>query len=465
ITVNFVSTNQSSEDWIGFYSPANVNITTVVPIKLGYCSDSSTYLSEGIGSLRFRLTNPRATVAVYMFRGGLSSPVAVDKLNSIIKFEDENEPLAPRVSADDGTKELRVSWSSKNSKKPELRWGAASGEYSRTVSAETSYFNKSMLFGAPAATVGWVSFGALHNAVLNGISGYSGSRLYYQFGDRETADYSCEYVLDVPLLRRPKDISRPASFIAFGDMGRPGYDDAMTWFHYGRPAAKTLSVLSTELNKKDTDGIFFLGDISYASGYMGVWNEFLDSFSLLASRTPVFPVPGNHEADAIHDPADAILYQNSVSGGEGNAASAFLLPMPNPATCAASWWSFDIDSIHLIGIDTESNVSVGSLQYAWLEEDLKSVDRSETPWVVLGGHRPMYVDSYLDPLPSSMAPVMDLMIKELEPLLWKYQVNLALWAHHHSYQRHAAVYDQTIVQKSEEMEVLDAMRNPETVSV
>lgn len=119
----------------------------------------------------------------------------------------------------------------------------------------------------------------------------------------------------------------------------------------------------------------------------------------------------------------------------------------------------------MIGIDTESNVSVGSLQYAWLEEDLKSVDRSETPWVVLGGHRPMYVDSYLDPLPSSMAPVMDLMIKELEPLLWKYQVNLALWAHHHSYQRHAAVYDQTIVQKSEEIEVLDAMRNPETVSV
>lgn len=310
ITVNFVSTNQSSEDWIGFYSPANVNITTVVPIKLGYCSDSSTYLSEGIGSLRFRLTNPRATVAVYMFRGGLSSPVAVDKLNSIIKFEDENEPLAPRVSADDGTKELRVSWSSKNSKKPELRWGAASGEYSRTVSAETSYFNKSMLFGAPAATVGWVSFGALHNAVLNGISGYSGSRLYYQFGDRETADYSCEYVLDVPLLRRPKDISRPASFIAFGDMGRPGYDDAMTWFHYGRPAAKTLSVLSMELNKKDTDGIFFLGDISYASGYMGVWNEFLDSFSLLASRTPVFPVPGNHgtAAHLVLQYNDEILY-------------------------------------------------------------------------------------------------------------------------------------------------------------
>lgn len=58
------------------------------------------------------------------------------------------------------------------------------------------------------------------------------------------------------------------------------------------------------------------------------------------------------EADAIHDPADAILYQNSVSGGEGNAASAFLLPMPNPATCAASWYNTvgafnDLDKLDL----------------------------------------------------------------------------------------------------------------------
>ena len=26
----------------------------------------------------------------------------------------------------------------------------------------------------------------------------------------------------------------------------------------------------------------------------------------------------------------------------------------------------------------------------WLENDLKKVDRNKTPWIVLGGHRPMY---------------------------------------------------------------------------
>jgi hypothetical protein len=121
--------------------------------------------------------------------------------------------------------------------------------------------------------------------------------------------------------------------------------------------------------------------------------------------------------------------------------------------------------MHLIGIDTESNVSFGSHQYTWLENDLKNIDRSVTPWVVVGGHRPMYVDSYLDEFPSSMAPVMALMVRELEPLLWKYQVNLALWAHHHSYQRHAAVYADTVVLRSEARTVRGSDGQISTVAV
>jgi hypothetical protein len=35
----------------------------------------------------------------------------------------------------------------------------------------------------------------------------------------------------------------------------------------------------------------------------------------------------------------------------------------------------------------------GSEQHAWVLSDLASVDRSVTPWVVVGGHRPMYIAS------------------------------------------------------------------------
>ena len=46
--------------------------------------------------------------------------------------------------------------------------------------------------------------------------------------------------------------------------------------------------------------------------------------------------------------------------------------------------------VHFIMMSTEHDMGKGSKQYIWLENDLKSVDRSKTPWVVLGGHRPMY---------------------------------------------------------------------------
>jgi len=41
-------------------------------------------------------------------------------------------------------------------------------------------------------------------------------------------------------------------------------------------------------------------------------------------------------------------------------------------------------------MSSEHDYREGSRQYKWLENDLKNVDRKKTPWVVLGGHRPMY---------------------------------------------------------------------------
>lgn len=41
-------------------------------------------------------------------------------------------------------------------------------------------------------------------------------------------------------------------------------------------------------------------------------------------------------------------------------------------------------------MSTENNFTAGSPQYEWMENDLKSVNRTLTPWVVIAGHRPMY---------------------------------------------------------------------------
>ena len=41
-------------------------------------------------------------------------------------------------------------------------------------------------------------------------------------------------------------------------------------------------------------------------------------------------------------------------------------------------------------MSTEHNFTQGSRQYKWIEQDLKNVNRSLTPWVAIVGHRAMY---------------------------------------------------------------------------
>jgi acid phosphatase type 7 len=54
------------------------------------------------------------------------------------------------------------------------------------------------------------------------------------------------------------------------------------------------------------------------------------------------------------------------------------------------WYSFDYGPIHVVQMSTEHDWTPGSAQYDWLVNDLASVNRTVTPWVVLTGHRMMY---------------------------------------------------------------------------
>ena len=53
------------------------------------------------------------------------------------------------------------------------------------------------------------------------------------------------------------------------------------------------------------------------------------------------------------------------------------------------WYSFDYGHIHVIQMSSEHDFAPGSVQYKWIEEDLASINRKETPWVILTAHRMM----------------------------------------------------------------------------
>ena len=59
-------------------------------------------------------------------------------------------------------------------------------------------------------------------------------------------------------------------------------------------------------------------------------------------------------------------------------------------------YSFDYASVHFIMMSTEHNFTQGSPQYEWMEQDLKNVNRSLTPWVVMAGHRAMYTSQMIE---------------------------------------------------------------------
>ena len=66
---------------------------------------------------------------------------------------------------------------------------------------------------------------------------------------------------------------------------------------------------------------------------------------------------------------------------------------------ALTWWrllcrySFDHGPIHFLQFSTEHDFSPGSEQFAFIVNDLKTLDRRRTPWLIAGFHRPFYTDS------------------------------------------------------------------------
>lgn len=448
LTVKYQSTDPQNTDWIAAYSPADVDITTTVPVKYGWCDDDDNFMDKGYGSLLFNMTNLRSDIQFYYFTNGTYHPILMDKFSQAVTFKNINEPLRPRIVAGTDPDQFKLLWNSANSSSPTLRWGTSSGRYDTTVEATSFTITQDELCGGVASTTGYRETGLQHVAHLQGMKALANQKVYYSFGDKSTEDYSSEYVLQVPPIAGTQPPSRPTTAILYDDLGRGSLDMTYTWNEYGRPAIYTIMAVGAEVEKGGIDVIYHGGDISYATGYLAVWDFFFDMLSPVSSSVLYLSTVGNHESD-WYDTAS--LFSNGDSGGECGVPATKLLPMPPPATTDQPWWSYDVGLIHFVGISTEHDFSIGSGQWLWLEADLKEVDRTLTPWIIFGGHRAMYINSDYGGAESSDITVMNELILNVEPLLFKYRVNLGFYGHNHVYQRQSAVKDKLVVQAAVNM--------------
>lgn len=113
------------------------------------------------------------------------------------------------------------------------------------------------------------------------------------------------------------------------------------------------------------------------------------------------------------------------------------------------FWSQNIGPVHLISISTEFYYFpkwYGALQldnqFRWLEADLEKANRPENrarqPWIIVGGHRPFYVNTYIDRKLQTA----------FEELFWRTGVDIYMAGHEHIFDLSYPVYREQVKGKS-----------------
>jgi len=439
VTVSWsgVSDPSASDDWIGAYSlDPGMHFTSTAPVKYLLASGNSTW-KDGYGSVQFRLINMRAPFFFTFMRNGFNQPVVAQQTGKVA-FANYDEPLQPHLATTGAPNTLALTWVSLNTKLPQVRWGTRTGQYPNVALAKTTTYARENMCGDVAISTGFREPGALHTAILGNL--IPGQQYFYIFGD--VFGYSSEYTFFGPPAVGPDQTLR---LLAWGDMGTAYSDGAHDIIHtLEGPSLATTANALTYIN--ETDLILHIGDISYARGFASDWEDFFDQIAPMAARVPYMVGTGNHERDF---PGSGSVFNGTDSGGECGVPYNFRFPFcAKPASKPdrsddVEWYSFDYGNAHFLLMSTEHDFFSSSPQYAFIKNDLASVDRTRTPWLIFLGHRPMYIDSDYDGVSGSDQTVARALRASVEPLLVEYGVDLGLWGHHHSYQRTCPVNNQT----------------------
>ena len=495
VEVEVRAASPNASHWIAAYSPARANVTATSPTKYAVVSEvDPSYVGTGVAKVRFQLACMRHDYDFVMYvddwveRQGwqkdlTSLAVAVTR-SEPVTLTHADGPRKPRVmypptngAPVDGPRlsppvspPLAVVWSSgrASSAMPALRWWVdrptprwVAGESVpvakarvNVVPASTSTYGREQLCGPPANTTGWRDVGFIHQATIVGAP--AGATVRYQLVDALGGVYPAEgeapLTLAVPPVARKGSRDTDGFTIAmFADMGRGTRDDSVTWHEYGSPAVNVSASLASDAASGTIDAAFLFGDLSYATGYASVWDEWQEEITPWASRVPFLVNMGNHEFDSPPDtwPTDSPgdVYGGADSGGECGVPTSALFPTPR-ASKDSDWWAVTVGPFRVISMNTEASFDEHSPQYAFIKAELEAVDRVVTPWVLFAGHRPPLVDSSFGrdkatPKRDGMADTSDVGValelqKTIWPLLHKHKVTATFSGHNHVYQRHCA---------------------------
>jgi predicted phosphodiesterase len=190
---------------------------------------------------------------------------------------------------------------------------------------------------------------------------------------------------------------------------------AIPFLVYGdsRSEPERHSQVISAMAKENADFVVHTGDLVGAGSQLRLWpKEFFAPADPLMRRVPMYAVLGNHEENSPH--YFALL---SLPGGE-------------------RWYSFDVLGTHLVSLDSCSDVSEGSAQYAWLIDDLEQ--NRQARWTFVFMHHPTYSSGGHAAVGSDGLPKetgVRTAQRIMPPLAAEYGITAVFAGHDHFYER------------------------------
>lgn len=237
-----------------------------------------------------------------------------------------------------------------------VQYGTQSGVYTNVSTiANTTYYVYSSKYTS----------GLIHHVWLFGLK--PATRYYYKVG--QDGAWSDEYSF-VSNNVGPNTYPHTIGFVA--DIGE------------NDNANNTITHL---LNQPSIDSMIISGDIAYASGCEAkgctVWDAFQRMTQPLSATKPWAVNVGNHETYDVANGIVAISAKYRFSG------------MPTPTAYnddGIMYFSYNVGPAHVISVSSfyPGGFSASSKLTIWLQQDLASVDRSVTPWLLVSLHAPWY---------------------------------------------------------------------------
>ncbi|HTF19871.1 MAG TPA: metallophosphoesterase [Chryseolinea sp.] len=154
------------------------------------------------------------------------------------------------------------------------------------------------------------------------------------------------------------------------------------------------------------------------------WNyEYFQGVNQLTSRVPVFPVPGNGEAD--------LYWYNQYHTYPSKGYYSF---------------KYGNSEFFMLNSNVAEDFAAGGAQYLWLEEQLR---KSTAKWKFVAHHHAPYSadeDDYGDSW-KGQGDLGDLRIRKIVALYEKYHVDMVFFGHLHTYQRTMPIADNKVVKQ------------------